>query len=334
MRSVRRTVTAALVLAAAASAVAAASAQEKKVIEVIVFPGGFNWPIWAAQKNGYFAAAGIEVNLTPTPSSEFQLQNTYGGKFHIAMTAIDNVVAYQEDQGPVKIENPDLVAVMGGDNGFLHLVTVPEIKIFEQLKGKKLSVDALSTGYAFVLRDLLERRGIKEGDVEFVKAGGVLQRWQALEKKEHDGTMLITPFDITAKAMGFNVLAYAAPTYGHYQGLVAAVTRRWAKDHEAEIVGYIRAYLQSMIWLYDRKNKAAAIAILREKLPQMNQGAASASYDALFAAKGGLFKDGKFDMEGIRVVLALRSKYGEPQKKLANPAKYVDTSYLKKAMKP
>jgi len=227
-----------------------------------------------------------------------------------------------------------MVAVMGSDNGFLSLVTVPEIKIFEGLKGKKLSVDALTTGYAFVLRDLLERHGIKESDVEFVKAGGVLQRWQALEKKEHDGTMLITPFDITAKAKGFNVLAYAAPTYGHYQGLVAAVTRRWAKDHEAEIVGYIRAYLQSMTWLYDRKNKAAAIAILREKLPQMNQGAASASYDALFAAKGGLFKDGKFDMEGIRVVLALRSKYGEPQKKLANPAKYVDTSYLKKAMKP
>jgi ABC-type nitrate/sulfonate/bicarbonate transport system substrate-binding protein len=331
MRAILKSVATALLAIAAATG---AVAQEKKKVEVIVFPGGFNWPLWTAEKNGYFAAAGIEVNITPTPSSEFQLTNTYAGKFNIAMTAIDNVVAYQEDQGPVKIDNPDMVAVMGGDNGFLSLVTVPEIKIFEALKGKKLSVDALSTGYAFVLRDLLARHGIKETDVEFVKAGGVLQRWQALEKKEHDGTMLITPFDITAKAMGFNVLAYAAPTYGHYQGLVAAVTRRWAKDHEAEIVGYIRAYLQSMIWLYDRKNKAAAIAILREKLPQMNQGAASASYDALFAAKGGLFKDGKFDMEGIRVVLALRSKYGEPQKKLANPAKYVDTSYLKKAMKP
>lgn len=333
MRSVRRTTAAALVLAAAVLAVAAASAQEKKVIEVIVFPGGFNWPIWAAQKNGYFAAAGIEVNLTPTPSSEFQLQNTYGGKFHIAMTAIDNVVAYQEGQGPVKIENPDLVAVMGGDNGFLHLVTVPEIKIFEQLKGKKLSVDALSTGYAFVLRDLLERRGIKESDVEFVKAGGVLQRWQALEKKEHDGTMLITPFDLTAKAKGFNVLASAAPTYGHYQGLVAAVTKRWAKDNEASVVGYIKGYLQAMTWLYDRKNKAAAIAVLREKLPQMNEGAAAAAYAALLADKGGMFKDGKIDMEGVRVVLALRSKYGEPKKKLENAAKYIDTSYLAKATK-
>ena len=329
MRSVLRTMTAALVLAAAASA----SAQDKKKIEVIVFPGGFNWPIWAAQKNGYFAAAGVEVNLTPTPSSEFQLTNTYGGKFHIAMTAIDNVVAYQEGQGPVKIENPDLVAVMGGDNGFLHLVTVPEIKIFEHLKGKKLSVDALTTGYAFVLRDLLERRGIKEGDVEFVKAGGVLQRWQALEKKEHAGTMLITPFDIAAKAKGFNVLASAASTYGHYQGLVAAVTKRWAKDNEASIVAYIKGYLEAMAWLYDRKNKAAAIAILREKLPQMNEGAAAAAYGALLADKGGMFKDGKLDMEGVRVVLALRSKYGEPQKKLESPAKYIDTSYLAKAMK-
>lgn len=326
-----------ILAAAALAAVFAATgafAQDKKKVEVIVFPGGFNWPLWTAEKNGYFAAAGISVNITPTPSSEFQLTNTYAGKFHIAMTAIDNVVAYQEGQGPVKIENPDMVAVMGGDNGFLSLVTVPEIKIFEALKGKKLSVDALSTGYAFVLRDLLARHGIKESDVEFVKAGGVLQRWQALEKKEHAGTMLITPFDITAKAKGFNVLAYAAPTYGHYQGLVAAVTRRWAKDNEQAVIGYIRGYLQSMIWLYDRKNKATAVAILREKLPQMNESAAAASYDTLFAERGGMFKDGAFDMAGIRTVLALRSKYGEPKKQLTNPAKYIDNSYLQKAMKP
>jgi hypothetical protein len=35
-------------------------------VSVIVFPGGFNWPIWIAQDNGYFASGGIEVALTPT----------------------------------------------------------------------------------------------------------------------------------------------------------------------------------------------------------------------------------------------------------------------------
>ena len=49
------------------------------------------------------------------------------------------------------------------------------------------------------------------------------------------------------------------------------------------------------------------------------------------ADKGGMFKDGAFDMEGIKTVLALRSKYSEAKKELGDPAKYIDTSYLKKA---
>ena len=40
-----------------------------KTVNLIVFPGGFNWPIWVAQEKGLFAKNGIEVRLTPTVSS-------------------------------------------------------------------------------------------------------------------------------------------------------------------------------------------------------------------------------------------------------------------------
>jgi len=315
----------------AALAATGAMAQDKKKLEVIVFPGGHNWPIWAAQKSGAFAAGGIEVTAHPTPNSQFQMTNTFGGKFHIAMTAIDNVIAYQEGQGPVKIENPDMVAVMGGDNGFLSFVAVPEIKSFADLKGKTLSVDALTTGYAFVLRTLLEKNGVKESDVSFVRAGGVRERWMALEKKEHAGTMLVAPFDIVAKAKGYNVLAYAAPALGNYQGLVAAVTKRWASANEAALVAYIKGYVQATQWLYDRKNKAEAIAILRQNMSAIDERGAEAAYGALLGEQGGLFKDGAIDMAGVKTVLALRAKYAEPKKELGEPAKYVDMRYLEKA---
>src|SRR5436853_7739672 len=90
-------------------------------VNLIVFPGGFNWPIWVAQERGFFARDGLEVELTPTPSSVFQLTNLIEGKFDIGMTAIDNVIAYQEGQGeaPVSV-TPHLFAFMGGDNGVLR----------------------------------------------------------------------------------------------------------------------------------------------------------------------------------------------------------------------
>jgi ABC-type nitrate/sulfonate/bicarbonate transport system substrate-binding protein len=156
-------------------------------------PGGFNWPIWpiwpiwVTQEHGHFAKNGIEVTLTNTPNSVFQLTNLMDGKFDIAVTAIDNVIAYNEGQGEVPVAaTPELFAFMAGDNGLLSLASVPEVKTYADLKGRSLSVDAMTTGYAFVLFDMLRRHRLNRGDSRVEKAGGVLARWQALQAHQHE----------------------------------------------------------------------------------------------------------------------------------------------------
>jgi ABC-type nitrate/sulfonate/bicarbonate transport system substrate-binding protein len=312
----------------------AAHAQTAKPLEVIVFPGGSNWPIWVAQDKGFFEKAGVAVHLTPTPSANFQLSNTIDGKFDIAMTAIDNPIAYDEGQGEAQTtQKADLVAVMGSDNGFLHLVSVPDIKSFGELRGKTLSVDARTTGYAFVLLKLMEKAGLKDGrDYTLAMAGGGLQRFEALMKQEQSATLLFTPFELIAKAKGYHDLRAAIDVFGHYQGLVAAVQRPWAKAHQAELVGYIRGYVAGLDWLYVPANKDEAIAILRKNITTMTPELAEQTYGILLAPKGGLFKKAKLDVDGIKTVLALRSQYGLPKKKLTDPAKYYDLSYYKRAV--
>ena len=326
-------------LAAALSLLAAlvpvhmpAHAQSGKPIELIVFPGGFNWPIWVAEEKGFFQHHGVAVKITPTPGSAFQLTNLIDGKFDIAMTAIDNVIAYGEGQGaaPTK-ETPDLIAFMGGDNGFLRLMAVPEVKAYADLKGKQISVDALTTGYAFVLQELLAKGGLKPADYELVPAGGVLQRFQALLEKKHAATLLISPFEVNAEAKGFTRVANAADALGAYQGLVGATRRAWAKEREVELVGYIRAYLAALDWLYAPANKAEAIAILRKNLPSMAEELALKSYDILLHPSQGFARRAEIDVPGVKTVLALRSKYAQPPKPLTDPAKYYDLQYYAKA---
>lgn len=309
------------------------SAQNLKQISLIVFPGGFNWPIWVGQDKGYFANHGVELKLTNTPNSVFQLTGLIEGRFDVAMTAIDNVVAYMEGQGEAKVNTtPDIFAFMGGDNGFLSLVSVPEVKKTTDLKGKTVSVDALTTGYAFVLLDLLERAGLQRDDYKVVKAGGVLQRWKELQEKKQAATMLITPFDIIAESMGFNVLQRAIDAYGHYQGLVGATRRDWAKKNKETLVNYIKAYIEALDWLADPANKEEAIGILRKHLSKMPAQIAAKSYDVLVPPKGFTPK-AKIDIEGVRTVLKLRSEYGKPQKDLTDPMKYYDPTYYEAATK-
>jgi ABC-type nitrate/sulfonate/bicarbonate transport system substrate-binding protein len=309
----------------------APASQSLRPVSVIVFPGGFNWPIWIAQDKGYFAKGGIEVALTPTPNSVFQLTNLIDGNFDIAMTAIDNVIAYMEGQGEAKTETkPDLIVFMGGDNGFLSLVGVPDVKTVADLKGRTVSVDALTTGYAFVLLDLLKRAGLTQADYKIEKAGGVLARWDALKEKKHDATMLITPFDIFARMAGLNVLQYAIDTYGHYQGLIGAARRKWAASNPQLVEAYIRGYIAGVDFLREPQNKDAAIAVLRKQLPQMPEQVAMQSYVAM-TGPAGFTPKATIDLEGVRRVLALRSKYGEPKKSMTDPAKYYVPDYYRAA---
>jgi ABC-type nitrate/sulfonate/bicarbonate transport system substrate-binding protein len=311
---------------------AAPLAAQDKPIELIVFPGGFNWPIWVAQDKGLFAANKVAVKITPTPNSVFQLTNLIDGKFDIAMTAIDNLIAYDEGQGEAPVSGqPDLIAFMGGDNGFLSLVTVPEVKSYADLKGKELSVDARTTGYAFVLEKMLEKGGLKNDDYNLVKAGGVLQRFEALMQKKHAGTLLLSPFEVSAQAKGFTLLGHAIDVLGRYQGLVGGARRSWAKDHADQLVGYIRAYIAAVDWLYDDHNKVDAVAVLRKNLPNMPAELADKSYSILLDPKTGFQRKARIDVEGVRTVLALRSEYGEPKKTLTDPAKYYDPTWYDKA---
>ena len=105
------------------------------------------------------------MKLTITPNSTFLMTNLIDGKFDIDIFGIDNLVAYQEGAGEGKITaKPDLVTFMGLNGGFLHLIATPEVKTIAGLRGKSIEVNALTTGYAFVMRYMLARAGLKDAD--------------------------------------------------------------------------------------------------------------------------------------------------------------------------
>lgn len=305
----------------------------QKTLNVIVFPGGFNLPLWAAQEQGFFARENLDVQLHMTASSMEQLSGLIGEKWDLAMTGFDNVVAYQEGQGEAQIDRePDLFVFMGADNAFLRLVVRGDINSYEELRGKTLSVDAMTTGYAFVLRKMIELALHEEGAVNYERAGGVMQRWEALLAGKHAGTLLITPFEIIAEKVGLRLLQNASDVIPSYQGVVGATRRSWAAQNGEALTGYIRAFMSALDWLYDRSNRDAACKLLMSKVPNMQQPVAERTYDTLFADEGGFARKAEIDWRGVDQVLALRSEYGRPQKTLTDPKKYFDLTWYEKAL--
>ncbi len=304
------------------------AADKTTTLKIIAFDGGWNLPIWAAQRQGFFADKKINVELSYAPNSGYLITNLLSGKFDLAFASIDNVIAYQEGQGEAPVENPDLFVFMGGDNGLLSVVTAAPIKSFADLKGKSLSVDAMTTGFAFVLREAVTRNGLSESDVKFVRAGGTANRYKELIDGKNDGTLLRTPFDLLAAERGLNVLASGAKL-GVYQGTVGVATRRWSEKNGEALVNFIRAYRAGLDWIYEPKNRAIAEALLVANIRDMSPTLAKTALTQLL--EQGLQRDGAVDVEGIRNVLALRSKYGLPKKALSDAEKYLDRRFYEQA---
>ena len=300
-------------------------------LRVLAFDGGWNLPIWIAQRNGLFEAQGLNVQLAYTPSSGFLITSLLDGKVDLAFATIDNVVAYQEGQGEAKIgADPDLFAFMGGDGGFFSLVVAPSINSVGDLRGKTVSVDAMTTGLAFVTRELIARGGLGESDVNYLRVGGTALRYRDLLAGKQDATLLRTPFELLAESRGFRKLA-TAETLGSYQGSVGLARRSWAREHEAALVGFLRAYRAATDYIYESSNREIVEAVLVANIRDMTPALAKRSYELLLSPAGGLSRDLAPSIDGIRTVLQLRTKYAVPQKSLTDPMKYVDLSYYNKA---
>jgi ABC-type nitrate/sulfonate/bicarbonate transport system substrate-binding protein len=320
-------------MAVALGCVCGAGAQSLQPISLISFPGVANWPIWIAQEKGFFRQQSIEVALTATPNSVFQITSLIDRKFDLGTTAFDNIVAYVEGQGEVPVAGqPDLFAFMGSTPNMLCLAVAPDVKSHAGLKGKLLSVDATTTGYAFVLFDLLKRQGVLPGDYRIESAGGTTARWEGLREGRYAGTMLTSPFDLIARAKGFNILAYAADAYGHYQGSAHVTRRAWAAANHERLTAYIKGYIAAVEWLRDQANKTEAIAILQKNLslpsPEM-----AASVHAFLTGVRGFAPKAQLDLEGSRKVLELRNEYGQSRQQLSEPMRYYDPIYYEAAIR-
>ncbi|MFZ5610069.1 MAG: ABC transporter substrate-binding protein [Pseudomonadota bacterium] len=294
-------------------------------LRLITFPGTYNILIWAAQEKGFFARAGLAVSHDLTTTSMQLMRDTIAGRYDIAIGSIDNVIAYNNGQGEVAIDRPArLFAFMNIlANTQLPLLVQPEIKDFSDLRGKTLAVDALSTGFSFVLRKLLAAHGLTPQDYMLASVGNARDRLAALQARTHAGALLTPPFDRLALAAGLHKLGDSAEILDAYQATCFFARRPWAAAHRQELIAFTRAILASEAWLADPASLDEAGAILAAHVPGMARAQAE---NAVAGFVAGMSPE--MNMPGIANVIALRAEYATPKVELGRPEDYVDLSIL------
>lgn len=300
-------------------------------INLLNFEGAFNLPLWVANDLGIFEKHGLVVTTEYTKGSVDMVKRLADGTAQIALTSVDNVIAYASGHGETANRaSLDLIAFMGGDRGFLSLAARPEITSIETLRGKNVSVDAITTGFAYALRSVLAAHHVEAGGINFVAAGGTGNRYRELMAGAHDATLVRTPFDVLARRRGFNVLANVSELFPSYLGTVGAARRSWVEENRTQTIAFMLAYREALKWIGNSDNRKVAIEMLKNQFPELSEPDATVVYESLVDSRNGLIFDMEIPEDGVNQVAAIRSTHSGV-KNTALLGEYVDFQYLREA---
>jgi NitT/TauT family transport system substrate-binding protein len=208
-------------------------------------------PFMVAEEKGFFKSEGLNTVVVVMQNqvvvNGVVARNVdYGGTF-------SNFIGAALSGLPVRI----VMAVMDGSDHYL--ITGPNIKRVEDLKGKKFGISSFGgTPHSEAIM-ILRKYGMNpEKDVIFLQIGGSSSRYAALDSGSIDAAMLTPPFNKLAVKRGFNEILSFNDIMNIPLGGLAVHTQRM-KEKPDEIVKMIKALLKSIDYIRDRKSDILAI---------------------------------------------------------------------------
>jgi ABC-type nitrate/sulfonate/bicarbonate transport system substrate-binding protein len=271
---------------------------------------------------GFFADAGFDVDVVVTPNSTEQMRGLSKGSWQIVSTAFDNVLGWSGREGA------EIVAIAQiSQGGTLPVYVRPEIKRWDDLRGKALAVDAVDTAFALVLRRVFLAHGLEmeRGDYSLIAKGTTGHRLDSMIKGETFAGVLNAPWDGQAAAAGMVRFADHREVLPDYPGGVYAVGRQWAGENRALVINFLRVWNRALSFALDQKNRAEALKIVAAEEKLDEKGAARKL--AQLPARGDL------NLSGLQCVLDLRVLFNLPPPMGSELAVYCDESYYRDAVK-
>ena len=234
-------------------------------------------PLYVAADRGFFREEGLEVELIQVSPRLGAMAVMNGDvSFTTSFTSTFRAIL----QGvPLKLV---LVALK---KGIYYLVTRPEIKDIQELKGKKLGMATIRGTDSIVADELMRSKGFNPALVQQIVIGDTSLRAQALMAGVVQVVSLSPPHDLLLKNMGYNILAGPPEVGLPASGLFTS--NRLLKENPQAVSRTLRAVIKANRFIAE--NRQGTIAIMLKWLPQ-TQEVAGRSYDIELKA---LTKDGQ-----------------------------------------
>jgi NitT/TauT family transport system substrate-binding protein len=301
------------------------AAQETVKLRASVVAKTFGFgPLWVASRQGFFNQQKLDVEVLVIRGSDVSTQALAGGSLQVSGASSDAPIAAIE-------RGLDIVITGGIINGLSqYIMAGKQYKTYEDLRGATLGANSLTAGTAFAFRRVLKAKGLEfPRDYKLINVGGTPQAFAALASGQIAAAPLSLPVNYAAEEQGFNTIGRFIDVMPHYQLSVYSVRRAWAEENRPVMVRFMKAIVLASHWLYANKN--AAVDLLAREM-RLKPEYARKGWE-FYTEKGLWNPNGDVTMEGLQVVSQIYAEQTQAKGPLPNPAKFVDQSYLKEALK-
>ena len=297
-----------------------ASAQLTKLNVGYVGINSDNVIAWVAKEAGIFAKNGLDVQLIYFAGGTVSVMSLASGETPISQTAGPGVVN-------AVLNGLDAVMIAGGVVTLDYwLLSRPEIKTPEQLKGGAVAISRFGSASDFIVRYALQRIGLTPiKDVAILQIGALPDRLAAMESKRVQATVLAPPAMYVAQKRGFNIMADVAALGLAYQATGVATTRRFIREHPDVVRKYVKSQVEAVHRF--KTDRETGTRILAKYLGLKDKEILDRTYEGA-SAENKLPAKQYPTVEGIKTILEPLIKQ-DPKAKAAKAEDFVDMRFIK-----
>lgn len=232
---------------------------------------GFQATVWAMKDLGVFEKYGLNGDVVLVGGSARQIQGVLGGSTDFAQVDITAVVS-------ANLKGADLVVVGGTMNRIpFSMVTQPEIREPNQLRGKKIGVVNFGGANEYAVLAALNEWGMPASAVTIMPAGGAATRLTAMATKALDATVLSPPETLKADKLGLRTLLHLSELKTSFPMNVMIVRRVYLEKNRDVVKRFMKAHSDAVYQLkHDRKR---SLELLRRRLMQKEADVIQGTYD-------------------------------------------------------
>ena len=221
--------------------------------------GATNGSIWAAEEKGLFRKHGVDVEVIFIGGG--------GARVVSSLLAGDINFSVGGGEGSIRSQMRGAETVIASSTltkGLQRILAKPEIKTYQDLKGRKIGITQFGSAAHLVLALMLKKWNMRPDQVQMLQVGSSPALLASLDKGGIDAAVLTLPTFFLAEDKGYRVVGDPMTMDIYYLQNTLESTRSFLRKNRDQALKFMKGYIEGIT--YFKKNKKESLDIMGRKL--------------------------------------------------------------------